>query len=591
MMGLKESSDLPLAAGPAKKANGIAWWKVVIGLTAVSAFTWFRFKPLLREFEQDGFQAITGCEQVEPLDLKLGGLEAIYDSDAFRNSSIDRLSRIVQIPTISYDDMGNPGDDERFEVFFELEEYLKDTFPAVHKELKKENVNTHGLLYIWEGTNQSLKPTILMAHQDVVPVEKSTVDDWTHPPFSGYFDGKYVWGRGSSDCKNQLIAVLEAVETLLNVNFKPKRTLILSFGFDEEIAGVRGAGALAERITEIFGKDSVAAIVDEGSGLNQKFGAIFATPAVGEKGYTDVHITVRTPGGHSSVPSRHTGIGIISEVITLIEEDTYQPWLSEDNPILQALQCNARFGPDFPKKLRRLLSDRQKHKHRHSVSPNTVKKCQRHKHTDHLAEAVAAMNLVTRYQMQTSQAVDLIAGGAKVNALPERVEAVVNHRINIGETTKVALKKIAHLSNKVAKRHNLTLIVSPEHPEMIHGNSITITTSGTNIDPAPSTPLDIFVPGTENLSPWGILSGTTRGLYGEDLKMSPGLSTGGTDTRYYWDLTKHIFRYNPGYDPSESIDELRGIHTVNERQSIAGHINSVKWFAGWIKNIDEAQFE
>jgi len=54
---------------------------------------------------------------------------------------------------------------------------------------------------------------------DVVPVHPDTVSDWTHPPYSGEYDGKTrlglmkwgysllfssgtrIWGRGSSDDK------------------------------------------------------------------------------------------------------------------------------------------------------------------------------------------------------------------------------------------------------------------------------------------------------------------------------------------------------------------------------------------------------
>ena len=27
---------------------------------------------------------------------------------------------------------------------------------------------------------------------DVVPVDPTTVDQWTHPPYSGYFDGEFL---------------------------------------------------------------------------------------------------------------------------------------------------------------------------------------------------------------------------------------------------------------------------------------------------------------------------------------------------------------------------------------------------------------
>ena len=71
-------------------------------------------------------------------------------------------------------------------------------------------VNTYGLLYEWKGSDVSLKPLLLTAHQglsdyvgyfhrlapltqlgsaDVVPVDAETVGQWTHPPYSGYYDG------------------------------------------------------------------------------------------------------------------------------------------------------------------------------------------------------------------------------------------------------------------------------------------------------------------------------------------------------------------------------------------------------------------
>lgn len=73
-----------------------------------------------------------------------------------------------------------------------MEKYLAVTFPLLHKKLHLEKVNTHGLVYVWEGTNTSLKPALLAAHQDTVPVNPATLDYWTHPPWSGKYDGKYV---------------------------------------------------------------------------------------------------------------------------------------------------------------------------------------------------------------------------------------------------------------------------------------------------------------------------------------------------------------------------------------------------------------
>jgi Gly-Xaa carboxypeptidase len=214
------------------------------------------------------------CPQVEPLvpalrTSELDSMDSYLTSDTFLNKSVARLAGAVRIPTESFDDMGpvkGADADPRWNIFGPFHEYLETTFPLVHHSLKREKVNTHGLLYTWEGSEgKGLKPTLLMAHQDVVPVPDATVGSWTHPPFSGFYDGTFVWGRGASDCKNQLIAILEAVEALLEAGFTPKRTLLLSFGFDEEISGRQGAQHLSQFLVERYGKGGVAVIVDEGS--------------------------------------------------------------------------------------------------------------------------------------------------------------------------------------------------------------------------------------------------------------------------------------------------------------------------------------
>ena len=89
---------------------------------------------------------------------------------------------------------------------------------------------------------------------------------------------------------------------------KPQRSVVLAFGFDEEVSGGQGAGKMAPYLEEHYGRDAFAILVDEGGGMVEEFGAVFAGPAIGEKGYIDTRIEVTTPGGHSSVPpaNRHT---------------------------------------------------------------------------------------------------------------------------------------------------------------------------------------------------------------------------------------------------------------------------------------------
>ena len=88
---------------------------------------------------------------------------------------------------------------------------------------------------------------MLMAHQDVVPVNDGTMDDWDRPPFSGDIVDGYIYGRGTIDDKGSMITILEAVEALLRDGFTPKRTIILAFGHDEEVSG-SGARAMVAKL-------------------------------------------------------------------------------------------------------------------------------------------------------------------------------------------------------------------------------------------------------------------------------------------------------------------------------------------------------
>ena len=128
----------------------------------------------------------------------------------------------------------------------------------IHKTMKRTKTDW-ALVYEWPGSDSSLKPILLTAHQDVVPVLPSTIPQWTHDPYSGDYDGTDIWGRGVADTKGSLIAIMAAIEHLLETtDFKPKRGIILGFGSDEERGGQVGAPAIAKYLVEKYGKMSVS---------------------------------------------------------------------------------------------------------------------------------------------------------------------------------------------------------------------------------------------------------------------------------------------------------------------------------------------
>src|SRR6266699_6868528 len=228
-----------------------------------------------------------------------------------------RLAGALRFRTVSYQD-SSQFDAREFDGFHR---YLRATFPGLHAALKLEKVNGYGLLYEWTGSDTNLPPIVLLAHQDVVPVELGTESRWTEPPFEGRIAGGYVWGRGALNDKGSLVGMLEAVEHLVAAGAKPRRTVYLAFGYDEEVGGRRGAARIAELLaTRNVHPDFV---LDEGGGLATGFIPGIAAPValvgISEKGYVTVALTAQAEGGHSSMPPDETAVGILSAGITRLE--------------------------------------------------------------------------------------------------------------------------------------------------------------------------------------------------------------------------------------------------------------------------------
>lgn len=483
-------------------------------------------------------------------------------SEGFFDKSLKRMQGAVQIPTESFDDMGKVGEDDRWNVFAEFHDYLEKTFPFVYEKLEVKPINTWGLLIEWKGKDESLKPYLFMGHQDVVPVLKVTESRWKYPPYSAEYDGRFIWGRGATDCKNVVIGVLEAFETLLSKDYKPERTMMAGFGFDEEISGWQGAFYIAKHLEDTKGKDSFELIIDEGGlGIKEMYGAMFVLPGVGEKGYHDIKITVETAGGHSSVPPDHSGIGILSQIVSAIEAKPYSPELTPTNPYFTTLQCSAEYGPSMSSWLRKTIQNSLK-------SKGAAKK---------VADYLANDDIYKRYLMQTSQAIDLISGGVKINALPEKVYAVINHRIAVESRTKDVRKNLrALIEEQILKKFSMSLNAWGD----VSGNTsasavgqIILEDFDEPLEPAPVSPFD-----TEA---YKTFTGTIKQSFGEDYIVAPSLMTGNTDTKYYWDLSRNIYRFSPVRDEGRA-----NAHTVDERVGMKEHIEGVKFYTQMIFNGD-----
>ncbi|GJJ11290.1 hypothetical protein Clacol_005522 [Clathrus columnatus] len=491
-------------------------------------------------------------------------LKEFYGTEDFRTQMAEWLSGAVQIPTESYDGMGAINEDIRWEVFGRLHEYLRNSYPLIYKTLNLTTVNTYGLVYHWQGSDQSLKPLLLTAHQDVVPVDPSTIEQWVHGPYSGYFDGTYVWGRGSCDDKSGLISIMSTLEILLDKGFQPKRTIVLAFGFDEEASGRFGAGEISQYLLEVYGQNGFAFLVDEGGSAMIAYGAAILSPHIAEKGYLDVGIE---------------GIGIISKLLVALEDKPLQPHLLRNQTVYQTIQCLVH-APEIPTSLKHDIIKSQ-------VSDKALARVQ---------ETILAEFPDLKYLMQTTQAIDLISGGVKVNALPERVTAVVNHRIDVASSVDAVKERMFSVLKPVSDEYNLSFnhfgdLFSSESSDS--GSVSVFDAFQSALEPAPVSPAG-------HAKPWSLLSSTIRAVFEDvvgnevslrpdsalQIVVGPGQTLG--NTQYYWKLTPHIFRFSPFFREN-AVYPGGGIHTVNEAISIHAMTDQVRFFTVLILNTDESR--
>jgi succinyl-diaminopimelate desuccinylase len=128
------------------------------------------------------------------------------------------------------------------------------------------------------------EPVSIYAHMDVVPIEEG----WEHDPFGAdLVDGK-IYGRGTSDMKGAIAALLTAIEVLDEAGIEPNFDLNVLLCTDEEIGGYPGVWHLAK---EGYVKGHMLCL--EG-GQDPRIGLASA-------GSVDVTITTHGKSGHSGM--------------------------------------------------------------------------------------------------------------------------------------------------------------------------------------------------------------------------------------------------------------------------------------------------
>jgi len=436
--------------------------------------------------------------------------------------TVDRLRAALRFPTVSTQDSAqfDPAP------FLSLHDWVTTAFPNVSRRLTREVVAGYSLLYTWTGSDSTLDPFLLMGHLDVVPVERGTESRWTHPPFEGVVADSFVWGRGALDDKTSVIAILEAVEWLIGHGFEPRRTVYLAFGHDEELGGSSGAGQLAAILQARAGR--LAFLVDEGGviaeGLIPGVDRPVALIGVVEKGSIGVRLTVEQTGGHSSMPPRHTAVGILSQAITRLEAN---PMPARLTPVVEEMLL--RVAPEMPLIARIPLANLW------AFRPLIVRALQKN-------DRIGAT-------LRTTTAATMVSGSPKENVLPIVARGLVNFRILPGDTPEMVLDHVRRTVDDT----------------IVH-----VEGRGREASPVADYKAPEFM----------VVEKTILQLFPRAVPV-PFLMIGGTDTRHYEGLTRNVYRFNPIVATTELVS---GAHGTNERVRADDFVRAARFYAQLIRN-------
>jgi len=318
-----------------------------------------------------------------------------------------------------------------------MAEYLSGKFRAAGIPSDDIHVvpvgDTAALVVRYRGTGQGGKPILLMAHMDVVTAKP---DDWQRDPFQLIEENGRFFGRGTLDIKSEVALLTETFLRLKREKFVPTRDLVIVFTGDEE-STMESTNVLATRHRDLI--DAEFALNGDGGGgqLDNATGKATVFRVQGaEKAYASYDVTVRNPGGHSSMPRPDNAIYELADALKKLQAYQFP------------VQWNDWTTGGFRESAAATPGPMGEAMARFAANPG-----------DAAAAAVIASDPAEVGRVRTTCVATLLRGGHADNALPQSATATVNCRIFPG-TTAEAVR--AALQNVVGDKVEVSLLGKPQ---------------------------------------------------------------------------------------------------------------------------------
>lgn len=297
--------------------------------------------------------------------------------------------------------------------------------------------NNRANLFAYLNDNFEDKVLLYNGHMDVVP--PGNLQEWKYSPLTAYCDKKKIFGRGTTDMKGGLAAMVIALRILKTLDISFSGNLILNAVADEETSGELGTKWSIENVLKEKAIKSDFIVVGEPSQVNPFPKMII----LGEKGRIVLKIVTNGISCHSSVPFLGKNpITMMSNIIQNIDK------------IKSKLISNKSIKPPLTRE--KILE---------LIAPTLATDVK----TQEFLDKNSILNNMVLSLSNFTFNVTMIQSGIKDNVIPDRCEAIVDIRLLPGQTPEITLQCVKEVIQDLG--YNV-IITSSEVPK--NGNTVSL---------------------------------------------------------------------------------------------------------------------
>lgn len=427
-----------------------------------------------------------------------------------QSETLEHFSALLKLDT------RNPPGNETRAAKYLLDVLKREGVPAQLYALEESRAN---LVARVKGSGAK-KPLLIMGHTDVVGVQE---DRWTVDPFGAVRKDGFIYGRGATDDKDNVVACLMSILLLKRHGVKLDRDVIFLAESGEEGTTHVGIKYMVEQQWAAI--EAEYALAEGGGGVLRNGKPVYMAVSTAEKSGRGVWLKARGTAGHGSTPRLDNAVIRLANAVSKVGA-----WRT---PIRLNDTTRAYF-----EKLATISTPDAAERYNGILSPAKQAR---------IDQFFAENELMHHSMLRTSIAPTMVRGGFRANVIPSEVEAYLDIRALPDEDLDKFYKELAAVINdpnvEVSQR------------------------SETDLRPkAPPSPLDNEA--------YRALEAAQKRVYPGAITI-PNMMTGATDMAYL--RAKGVHSYGIGPLTEEAIRNTGGAHSDDERVSEASLHSFVRY--------------